>query len=255
MTAQIPPVLLQLLARDAVKLGRFVLNTDQPHQDYFDPSLEHPPENLTSSQVDLVEFRKDNAKAQGSVSLDPVADVSRDKHNQNQRAIGTANSTIHQLGNSRDWFRTALQELETRKWFEKAILEGEDIYLIVGYQIVRDAVLSKEQSSSNGYAAKLRVAPGHAAPGIVLPFGVSAGPAISESATESHLAGGGYVAPGEQISAVQYRKIKFKWYSSRNLDKAQLEKKSMWKMQWDFRGQENGVNDTIEPQLSDDEGE
>lgn len=25
-------------------------------------------------------------------------------------------------------------------------------------------------------------------------------------------------------------------------------------MRWDFRGQENGVNDVIEPQLSDDEG-
>jgi hypothetical protein len=29
----------------------------------------------------------------------------------------------------------------------------------------------------------------------------------------------------------------------------------MWKTQWDFRGQESGVNDVVEPQLSDDEGD
>lgn len=43
--------------------------------------------------------------------------------------------------------------------------------------------------------------------------------------------------------------------SSRNLDKAQLEDGSRWKMRWDFRDQESGFNDVIEPHLSDDEGE
>lgn len=104
------PDLLCYLARDAVKLGRVVLNTDQPHQDYFDSSLKHPPEKVMSSQLDLVELRQDDAEAQGSVSLNPVADVSRSKHTQDHKAIATAKSTIYQLGNSRDWLRSALQE-------------------------------------------------------------------------------------------------------------------------------------------------
>lgn len=154
MPAQIRSAISQhLLAPDAV---RFVLNTDQPHQDYFDPSPEHPPEIIESLQLDLVEFCQDNAEAHRSVSLDPVADVSRNGQNQDHGAIGTAKSTIHQLSNSRDWFRSALKEKETRKWFEEAILDGDDIYLIVGYQSVLDARLSKERSASKGHGQNFK---------------------------------------------------------------------------------------------------
>ena len=187
--------------------------------------------------------------------MDPVVEVSRNGQNQNHGAIGTAKSTIHQLSNSRDWFRSALKEKGTRKWFEEAILDGEDIYLIVGYQSVLDARLSKERLASKEHGATLQapVALALTAVGIVLPFGVSAGPGVSRSTAESHLAGGSHVAPGEQVSAVQYRKVRFNFLSSRKLDKAQLERGSRWKMRWDFRGQESGVNDVIEPQLSEDE--
>ena len=101
-----------------------------------------------SSQLDLAEFRQDNSKAQESASLDAVANVSRGKQNQDQTAIGIVKSTIHQLGNSRHWIRSALREQETHKWFEEAMLVGEDICLIVSYQIVLNALLSKEGSSS-----------------------------------------------------------------------------------------------------------
>lgn len=126
---------------------------------------------------------------------------------------------MHLLGNSRDCFHSVLQGQETRKWFEEVVLGGEDIHLIVGYQIMRDGLLSKERWSSKGHAAKLQ-APGATAltaAGVVLPLGVSG---ISRSAAESHFAGRSHVAPGEQVSAVQYRMVRFKWLSSRNSDKA-----------------------------------
>jgi len=37
-----------------------------------------------------------------------------------------------------------------------------------------------------------------------------------------------FVAPGEQIIAVQYRKVVFKWYSSRSVDRDTLESGSRW---------------------------
>jgi len=37
-----------------------------------------------------------------------------------------------------------------------------------------------------------------------------------------------FVAPSEQIIAVQYRKVVFKWYSSRSVDRATLESGSRW---------------------------
>jgi hypothetical protein len=37
-----------------------------------------------------------------------------------------------------------------------------------------------------------------------------------------------YFAPGDRIMAVQYRKVRFSWFSSRSLDKAYLEKGNRW---------------------------
>ena len=247
----------RLLARESVKLGRFIVNPDDPHQDYFDPPLQSPPESIQSIQVSLTEFQHDGAGAETGASLDPIACVSHANHSQSQAGITTAESEVQQLGNSRAWFREALQHQETRNWFEEMICAGEDIYLIVGFQTVRDAQLSRKRASSREHAAKLRapIAAALAATGLVLTFALSADPEIKTSAIETSLDGGSHTAPGEQINAVQYRKAKFKWYSSRNLDLAQLEKGSMWKMKWSFRGQESEVNDVVEPQLSEDEGD
>ena len=253
----LPLVSQRLLALDAIKLGRFVLDTDQPHQDYFDPPLDSSPAAIKSEQINLTERHRDDIDAQTNALLDPLAGASCLKHDHNLNTIATAQSTVHQLANSRDWFHTAIREEETRKWIEKAIMEGEKIYLIVGYEIVRDAWLNKAQSSLKKRTVNLQapLSAALATIGVVLPLGVSADPRINQFMAESHFAGESHVAPGEQVSAVQDRKVKFKGFSSRDLDKAQLEKGSRWKMQRSFRGQEDGVNDIVEPWLSDDEGE
>ena len=63
---------------------------------------------------------------------------------------------------------------------------------------------------------------------------------------------GSFVAEGEQVSAVQYRKVQFKWYLSRDLDRAALEKGSRWKVHSSLRGQEIGTNDVVEAIISSD---
>ena len=61
------------------------------------------------------------------------------------------------------------------------------------------------------------------------------------------------MAVGEQIYAVQYRKFRFRWFSSRDLDRAALEKGNRWKVHGSLRGQEVGTNDVVEATISDDE--
>lgn len=39
-----------------------------------------------------------------------------------------------------------------------------------------------------------------------------------------------FVATGEQIYAVQYRKLKFRWFSSRKVEKSCLEHRNRWKI-------------------------
>jgi hypothetical protein len=61
------------------------------------------------------------------------------------------------------------------------------------------------------------------------------------------------VAAGEQIYAVQYRKVRFRWFSSRDLERAALEKGKQWKVHGSLRGQEVGTNDVLEAAISEDE--
>ena len=58
------------------------------------------------------------------------------------------------------------------------------------------------------------------------------------------------MAADEQIYAVQYRKVRFRWFSSRNLDRAALEK-GRWKVHGSLRGQEVGTNDVLEAAISE----
>jgi hypothetical protein len=61
------------------------------------------------------------------------------------------------------------------------------------------------------------------------------------------------VATDEQIYAVQYRKVRFRWFSSRDLERAALEKGKQWKVHGSLRGQEVGTNDVLEAAISEDE--
>lgn len=59
-------------------------------------------------------------------------------------------------------------------------------------------------------------------------------------------------APGEQIYAVQYRKLRFNWFSSRHVDKAELERDNRWKVSLGLRGGDNrNVDDVLEAYLAD----
>jgi hypothetical protein len=41
--------------------------------------------------------------------------------------------------------------------------------------------------------------------------------------------------PGETVYAIQYRRIRFKWYSGNDLDKSNLDKKAVWKIYNELR--------------------
>jgi hypothetical protein len=61
-----------------------------------------------------------------------------------------------------------------------------------------------------------------------------------------------YTACGDGMYAVQYRKLRFKWYSSRNLEKATLEKDNRWKLSPEARGDDDGDEDDVVEVLLDD---
>jgi hypothetical protein len=58
----------------------------------------------------------------------------------------------------------------------------------------------------------------------------------------------------EQVCAVQYRKVDFEWFRSRDLDRASLEKGCRWKIYWgtsdeEYSGDEEDADDVLEAKL------
>lgn len=54
-----------------------------------------------------------------------------------------------------------------------------------------------------------------------------------------------YIFPGELIYAVQYRKLKFAWYRSRDLDSAQLQLGNCWLSLFTERGEYDDEDEDV----------
>jgi len=65
-----------------------------------------------------------------------------------------------------------------------------------------------------------------------------------------------YTAPGERIYAIQCRKVRFKWFSSRTLENARLEDGNTWQIYWRMRLEEDDdqADDILEAELEERTG-
>ncbi|KAJ5190863.1 uncharacterized protein N7498_009848 [Penicillium cinerascens] len=103
-------------------------------------------------------------------------------------------------------------------------------------------------------SARLQLPVGEAllAAGVVAPLGNLADPGFGVNHSRQQGVFRRLVAVGEHVCAVQYRKVRFKWFSSHDLDKVSLEKNNRWKVCWIVRGQEIGANDRVEADLQEE---
>jgi hypothetical protein len=59
------------------------------------------------------------------------------------------------LQNSTQWFEKAASSEETRRWFERAIDQGDDVYFIVGFHPVTVAQIIYEFAEGSGRTGRL----------------------------------------------------------------------------------------------------
>ena len=127
--------------------------------------------------------------------------------------------------------------------------QGNDIYLVVGYSTLQDAIITEAISTSN-HASGSVTAPLScalsASTGIFIPVDdIDVAASLNQDQTSSAMKQ--FTIPGESVCALQYRKIRVKWYSSRNLDKASLDKANMWRTYASVRGQAaEGEDDVVQ---------
>lgn len=248
-----------LKSLESVRLGRLVLNTKDPLQDFHDP-LEDRPTHLESSihtQTNYQQTQNFSKSSKLRSYLSDVLSVSREVRGAGTASLIAPQATTHELQNSGSWFQDACKNAGTRKWIEEAVNNDEAVYLVVGFLILKDSKLSKTVTSGTvgGIGVELPVnalAAGTATATAITKL--TPGVLCVQNAVYGQVSV--FDAPGDQVFAMHYRKVKFKWYSSKKVSNSFLETGSRWKPYWQWRGEddegEDEDEDILDASLADD---
>ncbi|KAL8699325.1 MAG: hypothetical protein Q9201_006068 [Fulgogasparrea decipioides] len=238
------------LSVESIRLGRLVRNIDEPQSDYLDPDCDLRPDSVVITPQSRYEEVQQSATDQSFTAvLTRLLSASRAKRNKVHTQVTTDRVTTYQLGNSGSWFKSAIKTLTAREWIKESIDQGDDIYVVVGFHTMLDAQVAEGAAvalESSGQLGLPVTGAALAATGVMVPLSDIADPRVAANKIKEKGIQRRFVADGEQICAVQYRKVRFRWFSSRDLDAALLEKGNRWKMYWNIRGQEVGTNDIVE---------
>jgi len=244
------------LSVESIRLGRLVRNVDEPQSDYLDPDCDLRPESvIITPHLRYEEVQQSTTDKSFTAVLTRLMSASRARRNKAYTQVTTDRVTTYQLGNSGSWFKSAIKTETAREWIKESIDQGDDIYVVVGYHTMLDAQVvegAADALESSGQLGLPVTEVALAATGVMVPLGDIADPRVAGNNIKKQGIQRQFVANGEQICAVQYRKVRFKWFSSRDLDAALLEKDTRWKMCWNIRGQEIGTNDVVEVDLHDE---
>lgn len=245
------------LPMSSVSLGRFVVSIEDPHQDFHDPLhsttlaiAEKLQKNFTGTYTSV---RHHNASAEIATLLS----ASFSKRLKTSVQITTVQAKTYYLNNVGDWFQNAVRSRDTQRWIERVIDEGEDIYAIVAYHTLLDAHIQESSGDSSADSGRIGVPLSTAlnASGVCMPFvvgdprlGGSRGGVVNEQ--------GSWVASGEQVHAVQYRKVRWDWFSRKRVEEMKLAKRPFWERYDRLRSAEDEVEgeeeDMIEVDLEDE---
>lgn len=111
-----------------------------------------------------------------------------------------------------------------RSWFEWVTNQGHKTYLLVGLRTIFDGRFKIEHSASTITGGQVKVPTDMLAGLPPMGLDVGGGGKVSKDQSTSSE----FSAAGERIWALQYRQIKFKWYSSKKMENAALETGTRW---------------------------
>ncbi|GAW18673.1 hypothetical protein ANO14919_081540 [Xylariales sp. No.14919] len=235
-----------LLPCEAVGLGRLVLDIRYPYQDFSEPEEALTPEEIITQRLEQWSYSSEEGKESGirGVISDMISGTC-DAKETSSIDLSSATCFRHQLRDSAQFFEKICSLEKTRNWLERAIRSRRDLFLITGSRTVIDARLTVDDTKERKVGGNLEIPITSAAlsAGIPLPDGMlNVGAGGRHSINRSGKAG--FFAPGEQIFAIQYRKIHVSWLKSRDTKNATLKKGNQWKIYMGARG-ETGVAEGV----------
>lgn len=199
-------------------IGSLITDTLSPRQNFY--SLPTSPSTTQLAVIHQSVPHTISLSTTGYTTLLSSISTKGDNTSDADPSIIVDRSSSCTLNNSNDWFEEMSAKRKTRQWVEKQIeRSNEQIYLVVGFRSMwhRDIDGSFKPSGQSD---------------------TNALPCI-----------------GEAVYAVQYRKLRFKWYRRKDIDTASLQKGNCWQSLYTSRGddgEDDEAEDYLEVTLGDD---
>jgi hypothetical protein len=116
---------------------------------------------------------------------------------------------IYTLDNSDTWFETAVEISNTRRWIERQLARRKEMYIVVGFCTVTDTCIVQHTAKDSQAKGQIGIptALTLAAAGVVALLGNLVDPTVGSTRQYLDSIQVQFVAPGEQICSVQYRKV------------------------------------------------
>ena len=246
------------LPHDAIKLGRFITSIDHPYQNYHDPPCAQSPKPIISPRSCYSGLHH-NANSSGFGSaLTSFISAGFSKRAKTKVRIATEQVKTYTLEKSDEWFEDAMGTEATRNWIERAVDQGYDIYMIVGFHVVTDALIIQESvlGKEAGGQINLPVSLSLSAVGLIAPLGNIVDPRVGGQRQIVEGVQTQFLVPGEQVCALQYRKVRHKWLSSRTINNSSLSKNPQWAStdKWRDEEEDEEEEDVIEVEMTDSLG-
>ncbi|KAK5994025.1 hypothetical protein PT974_07465 [Cladobotryum mycophilum] len=224
----IPPQLF--IPQDSIKLGRFITSIENPHESYHDPECAGPAKAVIVVRETYTGVHETTSHSSFGSSLTSLLSTQFSKRAKKTVRVIASQVTTSMLDNSDSWFEEATRIPATQTWIERQVDQGHDIFLIVGLHTVTDASIMHESSLGKSYRPKHR------------------GEHQAFAGAQSQ-----FVVPGDQVCALQCRRISHRWLSSRHVEQFRL-KRPRWKSLEMSRDDEEDEDDTIEVDMIEGEG-
>jgi len=228
------PLTGSFLSRKQVTLGRLVLDLQNPGQGFCPyTEIEFKQEDVDKAPFRDIELELDEKNtSRFSLKLTKLFGANSEASRSSSNNLKAKEATRYELLNSPDVLtRILTQSRETREWLEK-VHKYSPVHFAVALITVFDASLNAASEESSKVSLSVTAPLGE----VVAP-GSSTVPLVGDSLdVQTKIAkergqnqNAKFLAPGDRIAAVQYRRIKFKGYKSENGDGAFLEKGCRWK--------------------------
>src|SRR5271154_1196538 len=150
------------LPEPTMKLGRFVTSVNEPLRDFLDPINNSSFEAFTRVVTHYDSVGTLMGHHSFASKLTSLLSSSFSKRTKASIRITANQVKTYHLVNNEDWVRNTMQSEDVRRWIERTVDKGEDIYVVVDYH-ARIAEQSSEQTASISAAL--------AATGVVVPVG------------------------------------------------------------------------------------